>query len=406
MLGYENHSRGKVAGELTQNSIPDLATASRARRTTRILESVRLKIVGVNRVGIPQVELTSAVTVNCHGCLYLSRHEHRPGSWMTLEVSDRQTGARSAPVRAKVRFVRLPRSPRELYRVGVELEAPANIWGIEPVPGDWLPYSPDPSSSQSSSGKIENAATPSNDLIRAGEGKAREAAELPLASVVASHVQTNKEAVKAIEIANQERTKVADSARLCDALLIPARVGFLSRLNGELANAGERLFERAAAFVARTQTASEDLGIENGADEIQPARTAAGSFSTRLVSGQVNVRAGKDVRYWIKIDTSKMLEAAVTGWFRASGGSKNDIALVIATEPEFENLVHGHEARVLFATDSITAGEFHVSITQSGTYVLALNNRFSIFMPRTFIANIDLCYSTPRQVSSASEGPA
>jgi hypothetical protein len=226
------------------------------------------------------------------------------------------------------------------------------------------------------------------------------------ASAVASHVQAGKEAVKVTEIANQERMKIADRVRHCDTLLIPARVGFLSRLNSELANASERLFERAAAFVARTQTASDDLGIENGADEIQPARLEVGSFSKRLVSGQVNVRAGKDVRYWIKIDTSTMLEAAVTGWFRASGGSENDIALVIATEYEFENLVHGHEARVLFATDSITAGEFHVSITQSGAYVLALNNRFSIFMPRTFIANIDLCYSTPRQLSSASEAPA
>jgi hypothetical protein len=61
----------------------------------------------------------------------------------------------------------------------------------------------------------------------------------------------------------------------------------------------------------------------------------------------------------------------------------------------FENLIHGREARVLFAIDSIRSGEFHVSITQSGTYILALNNRFSIFMPRTFTANVDLRYLTP-----------
>jgi hypothetical protein len=63
---------------------------------------------------------------------------------------------------------------------------------------------------------------------------------------------------------------------------------------------------------------------------------------------------------------------------------------VIATEHEFENLIHGREARVLFATDSITTGEFHVSITQSGTYILALNNRSSIFMPRIFTVDIGL----------------
>jgi hypothetical protein len=90
-----------------------------------------------------------------------------------------------------------------------------------------------------------------------------------------------------------------------------------------------------------------------------------------------------------------MVEPAVTGWFRASGGSASDIALVLATEHEFENLIHGREARVLFAIDSIRSGEFQLSIAQSGTYILALNNRFSIFMPRTFAANIDLRYSIP-----------
>ena len=399
-------------------------------------------------VGNPQVELTSAVTVNCHGCLYLSRHLHRRDSWLTLEVSNQHTGAKSAPVRAKVRFIRLPRNPRELYCVGVELEAPANIWGIEPVPEDWLPYSdsarvaagpaqapgpppaiqsasptdqekhiprdsnelevsapalsmPDPTPSEPSLGKMENATTLPDELIRAWEKALREADDRPVASAVASHINTAApKAAKAIE----SIVKIADSVRHCDTLLIPARVGFLSRLNSELANAGERLFEWAAAFV--TRTASQGLGIENGAAEIEPAPMELGTFSKKLVSGQVNVRAGRDVRYWIKIDTSKMLEAEVTGRFRASGGSNNDIALVLATEYEFENLIHGREARVLFATDSITTGEFLVSITQSGTYILALNNRFSIFMPRTFIANIDLRYSTPQQSSSATEASA
>ena len=35
----------------------------------------------------------------------------------------------------------MPGNPRELYCVGVELETPANVWGFERVPEDWLPYS-------------------------------------------------------------------------------------------------------------------------------------------------------------------------------------------------------------------------------------------------------------------------
>jgi hypothetical protein len=438
--------RSKVASELMQSGTPDLATASRARRSTRILEPVRLKILGESRVGTPQVELTSAVTVNCHGCLYGSRHEYRRDSWITLEVSNQHTGAKSFPLRAKVRFVRLPSNPRELYRVGVELETPANIWGIEPVPEDWRSYSdsgsvaadtaqeaapvpaiqterltdqekpipPDSNEFEVSAlalsrpelsvGKSDNAATAPDELIHADEKNLRDRAEQPMVSAAAPHGNTPiNETLKTT--GQKSVLKIADNARQSDTVLIPARVGFLSRLNSELGNFGERLFERATALVTRTQKAAEDLHFENGAAEIQPDPMEAAIFSKKLISGQVNVRAGRDARYWIKIDTSKMLEPAVTGWFRASGGSKNDIALVIATEYEFENLIQGREARVLFATDSITTGEFHVSITQSGTYILALSNRLSLFMPRIFTANICLCYSAPRQWSSASKGP-
>jgi hypothetical protein len=441
-----------MAGDLTQSSTPDLATPSKARRSTRISEPVRLKVLGESRIGTPQLELTSALAVNCHGCVFLSRHEHPKDSWMTLEVSNQQSGPKSPPVRAQVRFVRLPGNPRELYCVGVELETPANIWGFEQVPEDWLPYSdsasvaagaaqagpvpetqtatpdqpkrippdfteffapalawsmPEPAPSHPSLGKSENAATPPDEMIRAWEKKLREAAEQAVASAVAAHVnEALKQVVKAIEIANQESIlKIAAGVGHGDTLLIPPHMGFLNRLNGEVANAGERLFEWATALLTRSQTVAQGLRIENGAPEIQPAPAEAGAVSKKLVSGQVNVRAGGDARYEVKINISKMLGPVVTGWFRASGGSKNDIALVLATEYEFENLIHGNKARVLFATDGIKAIEFRVPIAESGTYILALNNRFSIFMPRTFTANIDLRYSTPQPSSPATGSP-
>jgi hypothetical protein len=429
---------------IAQSQLANHLARPTARRGTRILAPVRLKIIGQSRVGTQHIELTSAVTVNCHGCLCLSRYEYPRNSSMTLEVSNLQTGRKSAPVLAKVRFIRLPGNPRELYSVGVELETPANIWGVESVPEDWLPYldrvsgaagttqgvgrgheiqaaaqteqvklipersneletsakvssPPESVPSQPSRYKTENPAMTPDELNRAWETTLREAAEQVTTSAVTSHVNTAvKEAAKATEIANQESTlKIAGGFRDCDTILVPAYVGFFGRLNKELADASDCLFERAAAFVTRTQTIPQSLGAENRAAVIQTAPAEVKAFSKQLVSGQVSVRAGKDVRYRVQIDTSKMLEPAVTGWFRASGGPTSDIALVLATEQEFENLIHGREARVLFAVDSIKSGEFHVSIAQSGTYILALNNRFSIFTPRTFAANIDLRYSIP-----------
>jgi hypothetical protein len=390
---------------IAQSQLDNYLARPTARRGTRILAPVRLKIIGQSRVGTQHIELTSAVTVNCHGCLCLSRYEYPRNSWMTLEVSNLQTGRKSAPVRAKVRFIRLPGNPRELYSVGVELETPANIWGVESVPEDWLPYLDRASGAAGTTQgvdpgpEIQTAAqTEQVKLIPERSNELETSAKVSSPpSALTSHVNTAvKEAVKATEIANQESIlKIAGGFRDCDTILVPAYVGFLSRLNQELADAGECLFERAAAFVTRTHTIPQSLGAENRAAAIQTAPAEVKAFSKQLVSGQVSVPAGKDVRYRVQIDTSKMLEPAVTGWFRASGGPTSDIALVLATEQEFENLIHGREARVLFAVDSIKNGEFHVSIAQSGTYILALNNRFSIFMPRTFAANIDLRYSIP-----------
>jgi hypothetical protein len=97
---------------------------------------VSLIVLGTNRRGEIFQERTSAVSVNLHGCRYSSRHEYAPEGWVTLQVTGTD-GANSRPVRARVRSVFSPQTPRELCQVGVELESPANVWGISAVPEDW-----------------------------------------------------------------------------------------------------------------------------------------------------------------------------------------------------------------------------------------------------------------------------
>ena len=118
--------------------------AANARRSTRVFQAVPLSVSGQNRIGNLFLESTSAVAVNCHGCLYPSRHEYRHGSWVTLEVPNQHVNMLARPVRAQVKFIRLPRSPQELYLVGVELENPANVWGITTAPEDWLRFAEAP----------------------------------------------------------------------------------------------------------------------------------------------------------------------------------------------------------------------------------------------------------------------
>ena len=109
-----------------------------SRRSTRIEKSLPLIVLGRNRMGEPFMERTVSVTLNMHGCRYPSRHDYGVGTWVTLQlVGLNSSEEKPATVRAMVRSIHPPGSLRELPQVGVELETPANVWGIAPPPADW-----------------------------------------------------------------------------------------------------------------------------------------------------------------------------------------------------------------------------------------------------------------------------
>src|SRR5882724_3462121 len=108
------------------------------RRSTRIERPVPLLITGHDGLGQEFLERTSAVSLNLHGCRYPSRHDCHVGSWITLQIGEAPLGEIVTTARAQVRSVQIPRNPRDLYHVGVELEKPANIWRVPAPPQDWL----------------------------------------------------------------------------------------------------------------------------------------------------------------------------------------------------------------------------------------------------------------------------
>ena len=118
---------------------PGNFVAAGSRRSTRIEKSVPLIVLGQNRTGEPFVERTVSLSVNMHGCRYHSRHDYGVGTWVTLQaVGLISSEEKPVTVRAIVRSVHPAGSLRELQQVGVELENPSNVWGIERPPADWL----------------------------------------------------------------------------------------------------------------------------------------------------------------------------------------------------------------------------------------------------------------------------
>jgi hypothetical protein len=119
-------------------SPPQDFVMEKPRRSTRVEKSIPLIVLGQNPNGLPFMERTLSVCLNMHGCRYPSRHDYAVGSRVTLQVVGLNVpDQKPTTVRAVVRSIHPAASLRELNQVGVELETPANVWGIIPPPTDW-----------------------------------------------------------------------------------------------------------------------------------------------------------------------------------------------------------------------------------------------------------------------------
>jgi archaellum component FlaC len=107
---------------------------SQRRRSERVSQPLPLIVRGIDLLGQPFEERTSALAYNFHGCRYSSKHHLPPNAWVTLEI---EHDGQVENVRARVAWTQRPRSIRDFFQVGVELEVPANIWGLPFPPEDW-----------------------------------------------------------------------------------------------------------------------------------------------------------------------------------------------------------------------------------------------------------------------------
>jgi hypothetical protein len=105
------------------------------RRSTRIIQAIPITVTGTDALGQQFKERTTTVMVNCHGCKYQSKHYVPKNSMVTLDIPRAEGGTLNT--QGVVVWVQRPRTVRELFQIGVEFEAPGNVWGIAFPPADW-----------------------------------------------------------------------------------------------------------------------------------------------------------------------------------------------------------------------------------------------------------------------------
>jgi hypothetical protein len=147
-----------TVGSLVPDSNVHPEVESQKRRTTRIVQAVPLTVTGVDALGRPFQERTSTLIINCHGCRYQSKHYVLKNMWVTFEVPHNEPGREPRTVRARVSWIQRPRTVRELFQIGVELEVSGNVWGIAFPPGDWFPF-PEAGAPRAIPSAVESAET-------------------------------------------------------------------------------------------------------------------------------------------------------------------------------------------------------------------------------------------------------
>lgn len=117
--------------------------------------------------------------------------------------------------------------------------------------------------------------------------------------------------------------------------------------------------------------------------------------SQNLFTGQITVKPGGYVTNTFTVEPG-MQNFHVVGHFSASGGTGNDIQVVLASPDEFQNWINGHQANVLYSTGKETTEHFDIGPLGPGQYIFAFSNTFSIFTEKQVFTQVDANWMTRR----------
>lgn len=112
-----------------------------------------------------------------------------------------------------------------------------------------------------------------------------------------------------------------------------------------------------------------------------------------LINGVITIGAGQYYDIKFEVDTGTMHNAGVTGTFKASGGSGNDIEVLILNDSVFAKWITGHHEPTLYYSGKLTSSNISIAISNSGTYHLIFDNSFSLISSKEVTAKVNLVWS-------------
>jgi hypothetical protein len=115
------------------------------------------------------------------------------------------------------------------------------------------------------------------------------------------------------------------------------------------------------------------------------------SHNVIVVNDVISVGAGSYHSYRVTV-TSEMEAARVVGRFTASGGSGNDIVVLVMGSEAYTNFCNGHQVNVYYNSGQVTTGTIDVSNLEPGTYHIVFSNQFSSVTTKSVSAQVAFVY--------------
>jgi len=113
--------------------------------------------------------------------------------------------------------------------------------------------------------------------------------------------------------------------------------------------------------------------------------------SEQIVKGIIRINPGT-YQYYQLIVPSGATDARIEGTFTASGGSGNDILVMLFPEDGFVNWKYGYNADNFYFSGKVIAGQVGAVVPSGEKVYLVFDNSFSLISSKTVNTDIKLIY--------------
>lgn len=262
------------------STLIETVNGAEKRRGTRLMIEMPITVMGMDTLGEPFKEAATTTSISCYGCKYRSRRYAPKDSVVTIEIRPPSRPKASRIAHARVIWVQRPRHHRETFQIGLELETPGNVWGIDSPPPDWFPAPAEGSAPQAtesvSAAPAENAAVVLEVAMKSAPAAEWETLQLPQQETVAAEMLALDKGIEDSSVRGLvgEAVKMTAEAVIAEEIAL-VRKHFTGRLESALIETLKTFSELTTEIVAETRTACRESTREMEAEFRRIAREAA-----------------------------------------------------------------------------------------------------------------------------------